>query len=99
LSFLAEAFDGGEDFVGEFCPSMRLWIFIVPLDEGSDIFFQLLRRSMDVATDLLAGEFSKPALDLINPRRRCRGKMNVITRPLRQPVFDDGGFVGGVICP
>ena len=32
-----------------------------------DICFQLLRRSVDAAANLLPGEFGKPALDLIDP--------------------------------
>jgi hypothetical protein len=48
---LAEAFDGREDFICGFGPSIRLGIFIVPLDEGADICFQLLRRGMDARRD------------------------------------------------
>jgi hypothetical protein len=67
FGFLAEAFDGGEDFVGGFGPSERLGIGIVPIDEGSDIGFQLSCGGMDATLDLLAREFGKPALDLIDP--------------------------------
>jgi hypothetical protein len=90
---LAESLDGSEDFIRGFGPSIRLGIFIVPLDEGSDIRLQLLRRGMDAATNLLPGELGKPALDLIDPRGRRRREVHMIMRPPRQPVFDDGGFV------
>ena len=36
LGLLAELLDGSEDFIRGFGPSIRLGIFIVPLDEGSD---------------------------------------------------------------
>lgn len=52
---------------------------------------------MDAATNLLAGEFSKPALDLIDPRRRCWREVHVVVRSARQPVFDHSGFVSGVV--
>jgi hypothetical protein len=60
---LAESLDSSEDFICGFGPSIRLGIFIVPLDEGSDICLQLLRRGMDAATNLLPGELGKPAVD------------------------------------
>lgn len=87
---MAEPLDGSEDFIRGFGPSIRLGIFIVPLNEGSDICLQLLRRGMDAATNLLPGEFGKPALDLIDPRGRRRREVHMIMRPPRQPVFDDG---------
>ena len=71
---MAESLDGSEDFICRFGPLIRLGIFIVPLDEGSDICPQLLRRGMDAATNLLAGELGKPALGLIliNLERRVK---------------------------
>lgn len=67
FGFLAEAFDCGEDFVGGFGPSEWFGIGIVPVDEGADVGFQLSGGGMDAALDLLAREFGKPALDLIDP--------------------------------
>jgi hypothetical protein len=64
---LAEAFDRGEDFVGGFCPTIGLWIFVVALDEGMDVDLQLLYRSMDAAPELLSGQLCEPPLDLIDP--------------------------------
>jgi hypothetical protein len=42
FGFLAKTFDGRENFVCGFGPSIGLGIFIVALDEGVDICFQLL---------------------------------------------------------
>lgn len=36
-------------------------------DEASDVGFELHCRSVDAATELLAGQFRKPAFDLIDP--------------------------------
>jgi hypothetical protein len=38
---VAEAFHGGQDLVGRFCPLERLGILVVPIDEGADIGFEL----------------------------------------------------------
>src|SRR5262249_11876045 len=74
-----------------------VWDFRVLLDEGANICFQLLRRGMDAATNLLPGEFGKPALDLIDPRGRCWREVDMIVRSARQPGFDHSRFVSGVI--
>ncbi|TXT42377.1 MAG: hypothetical protein FD139_3653 [Methylocystaceae bacterium] len=52
---------------------------------------------MDAATDLLASEFGEPALNLIDPGRRCWREVHVVVRAARQPVFDYSGFVSGVV--
>lgn len=47
--FLAEAFDGGEDFVGGSDPPVWLRVFVAPFDEGDDVGFEFRRGSMDAA--------------------------------------------------
>ena len=69
----------------------------MPRDEGANICFQLRRRGMDAATNLLPGEFGKPTLDLIDPRSRCWREVDMIVRSARQPGFDHSRFVSGVI--
>src|SRR5215207_7128205 len=64
---LPRAFDGGEDFVGGFGPPEGFGIFVVPVDEGTDIGFERSGRGMNAAPQLLAGELREPALDLIDP--------------------------------
>jgi hypothetical protein len=39
----------------------------VQVDEGSDIGLELPDGSVNASLDLLSGEFSKPAFDLIDP--------------------------------
>ena len=41
--FLTEALDGREYLIGGLGPSIRLWAFVMTLDEGTDVRFQLLR--------------------------------------------------------
>ena len=67
IDFVAEAFDGGEDFVGGLGPSVRLGIGVVGLDEGGDVGLQLADRGVDAALQLLARQLGEPALDLIDP--------------------------------
>ena len=52
---------------------------------------------MDAPLDLLFGEESKPAFDLIEPGGAGRGEMEVIARAAGEPRFDGRGLVGGVI--
>jgi hypothetical protein len=40
---------------------------VVPIDEGADISFELPDRDMNTALELLPGELSETALDLIDP--------------------------------
>jgi hypothetical protein len=53
--------------VGRFGPFKRPGIFVVPIDEGMDIGFELPDRGMNTSTEPLSGELGKPALDLIDP--------------------------------
>jgi hypothetical protein len=42
-------------------------ILVVPIDEVADIGFELLDRGINTSLELLTGELSEPALDLIDP--------------------------------
>lgn len=52
---------------------------------------------MDAATDLFAGEFSKPALDLTYPWRGGWREVHIIMRSSCQPVFYQSRLVSGVV--
>jgi hypothetical protein len=52
---------------------------------------------MDAASQLLSRQLGKPALHLVDPRRRRGREMHVIVGPPRQPGFDLRSFVGGVV--
>ena len=94
---MAEAFDGSQNLVCGLGPFEGLRVSVVHVDEGADVGFELPDGSVNTSPDLLSGEFSKPALDLIDPRRGSRRKMDMIVRPAGEPRFDLGCLVGGVV--
>ena len=63
----AEAFDRGEDFVGGLCPSERLWIGVMLVDEGGDVGLKFGDATMDTAAYFFVGEQGEEPLDLIEP--------------------------------
>ncbi len=52
---------------------------------------------MGAAPELFSCELGKPSFDLIDPGRRRGREVHVVVRPPRQPRFDYGGFMRGVI--
>src|SRR5947208_11190026 len=63
----AEPLDAGEDVIGGFGPDEGLGVDIDGLDVGGDGRFEVSRRTMDAAADLLFGEIGEEALDLVDP--------------------------------
>ena len=74
---MAEAFDGSQNLVCGPGPFEGLRFFVVSVDEGSDVSLKLPDGGMNASLDLLSGEFSEPALDLIDPRRGSRRKVDM----------------------
>ena len=97
MGFVAEAFDGSQDLVCGLGPFEGLRIFVVQVDEGTDVGLELPDGGVNTSLDLLSGEFSEPAFDLIDPRRGRRRKMDMIVRPTGEPRFDLGCLMGGVV--
>ena len=64
---MAEAFDGSQDLVSGLGPFEGPRVFVVQVDEGTDIGLELPDRSVNSSLDLLSCEFSEPAFDLIDP--------------------------------
>ena len=64
---MAEAFDGSQNLVSRLSPFEGLRIFVVQVDEGTDVGLELPDGGVDTSLDLLSGEFSEPALNLIDP--------------------------------
>ena len=64
---MAEAFDGSQNLVCGLGPFEGLGIFVVQIDEGTDVSLELPDGGVNTSLDLLSGEFSKPAFDLIDP--------------------------------
>ena len=67
LCFLTEPFDGCEDFVSGFDPFVGFGVRVVGIYELPDISFQFCHGAVDTALQLLACQFGKPALDLVDP--------------------------------
>ena len=57
---MAEAFDRGEDLVGGFGPAVGFGVFVVRLDEGVDVGFQLGGGTMGGALGPLLARSSLP---------------------------------------
>ena len=96
LGFLAEAFDGGENFVGGFDPPARFGVFVMRRDEGGDVGLQFGGSAVDTPLQLLAGKLGEPAFHLIDPARRGRREMHMPMRAAGEPGLDLRRLVGGV---
>jgi hypothetical protein len=64
---VAEAFDGSQNLICGLGPFEGLRVSVVQVDEGADVGLELPDGGMDPPLDLLPGEFSESALDLIDP--------------------------------
>ena len=64
---MAEAFDGNQDLVCALGPLEGPRVSVVQVDEGTDVSLELPDGGVNTSLDLLSGEFSEPALDLIKP--------------------------------
>ena len=62
-----EAVDGGEDVVSGLDPAERSGLLVVGVDVLFDGGFELGRRSVGAALDLLFGQESEEARDLVEP--------------------------------
>jgi hypothetical protein len=67
VGFVAEAFDGSQNLVSRLSPFEGFRIFVVQVDEGTDVGLELPDGGVNTSLDLLSGEFSEPTLDLIDP--------------------------------
>jgi hypothetical protein len=64
---MTEAFDRSQNLVSRLGPFERLWAFVVPVDEGTDVGLKLPDGGVNAPLDLLSRELSEPAFDLIDP--------------------------------
>ena len=64
---MAEAFDRSQNVVCGLSPFEGLRISVVQVDEGTDVGLELPNGGVNASLDLLSGEFSEPAFDLIDP--------------------------------
>ena len=64
---MAEAFDRSQNLVCGLGPFEGLRVFVMQVNEGTDVGLKLPDGGVNTSLDLLSGEFSEPALDLIDP--------------------------------
>ena len=62
---MTEAFDRGQNLVCGLRPFEGLRVSVVQVDECPDVGLELPDGGVDTSLDLLSGELSAPALDLI----------------------------------
>ena len=64
---MAETFNRSQNLVCGLGPFEGLRVFVVQVDECMDVGLELPDGGVNTSLDLLSGEFSEPALDLIDP--------------------------------
>ena len=64
---MTEAFDRSQNLVCGPGPFEGLRVSVVQVDECTDVGFELPHGGVDTSLDLLSGQLSEPALDLIYP--------------------------------
>src|SRR5215469_3901214 len=96
-SALRKTGDAGQYLVRRLRPHERLGILVMRGEELLNGSFQLADTTMDTTTKLLVGEFSEPPLHQVHPRSVSGSKVQVVARPLGEPVADQRGLVGAVV--
>ena len=89
--------DAVQDLIGGFRPHEGLGRIVREVNVPRDGVAEGLGTPVRPAFDLLAGEFDKPALDEIEPRRAGGREVQMEPRMPQQPAMDGGRFVRGVV--
>ena len=93
----AEAIDGGKNVVCGFGPAARFWIGIDGIDVIEDGCRDTLCRTVNVPAQLFFREHGEEALDLVDPRSRSWGVVDVPAGMPREPVASRLGLMGDEI--
>jgi len=80
-----KSLDAREDVIRGLGPRERPGVIVVQIQVLANGLFELARRTMRAAPDVLLGERGEPALDLIQPRGRGGGEVNVKARVASEP--------------
>jgi hypothetical protein len=78
-------------------PRKGLWILIVDLNEFFDGSDEFRNASEHTSSNPLAGDFSEPAFDQVEPGGTGRGKVQVKARMFLEPPFDVRVFVRPIV--
>jgi len=79
-----------EDLIDFLSPDERLGLLIIKPNEILNARNKLRNASKHATSDLLAGQFSEPAFDQIQPRATRRREVHMKTGMLLQPLFNMG---------
>ena len=93
----SRTFDLGEDIGGRGCPDKGGRILIIVSQVGGDGFDQLRQAAKDTLAQTFGGQVSKEALDHVEPGGAGGREVQMKTRALRQPRFDLGMLVRGIV--
>ena len=93
----ASAIDPEGDVMGGLCPDKGLGMGVVVRNVVVDGGGELGHTLEGTATNTLGGYFSEPTLYKIEPRRRCRNKMELKARMPGKPCLDRWMLVGRII--
>jgi hypothetical protein len=102
--YLADFFEGdptacnlGEDGLGGGSPDIGSGVVVVGVDVFLDGGEEVGHGVEDPAPQCFVGQITKPAFDEVEPRRRCRGEVEVEPGVFVQPLADVFVLVGGVV--
>jgi hypothetical protein len=87
----------GDDRIGGSGPHEQLAVLVVVGDEAIDFRGQILDRSERPATDRLVGDDREESLDLVEPGRIGRSKVQVQARTREQTRLDLRMLVAGIV--
>ena len=93
----ASAIDLEDDVMGGLCPDKGLGMGVVMRNVVVDGGGEFGHTFEDTATNTLGVYFSEPTLYKIEPRRRCRNKMEVKAGVPDKPSLDPWMLVGRII--
>ena len=96
-NIFTEPFDFPEDRIGCSGPDKRFCLRVVGTNEAVDFGHEVPDAAETASADGLLGDQVEPDLHMIEPGRVGRRIVDVITRTGRQPLFDLGMFVRGIV--
>src|ERR1019366_2618276 len=85
------------DLVCGLGPVEGLGLLVMGSDELSDCSFEFLDTAVRGTLNLALCKQCEPAFDLVEPRSMGGGKVQMIARPLQQPLANQRGFMGAVV--
>ena len=82
---ITKSSETGENLVSGLGPDERFGLLVIEVEVLTDGMLQLHGAAMRAAFDLTLAQGGEPALDLVEPRARGLGEMDMKARMARQP--------------